>query len=62
MRAYRPSRFGRQDDVDEEVEAAKQDNLQRYEQRAQDGLPLFEKVARSADPKRAASFFATKNR
>ena len=43
MRAFRPSRFGRQDEVDEEVERAKQDNVQQYARRAQEGLPLFDK-------------------
>ncbi|MFB3890438.1 MAG: hypothetical protein ACE15C_00295 [Phycisphaerae bacterium] len=42
MRAFRPSAFGREDEVDEEVERAKQANMLQYTQRAQAGLPLFE--------------------
>lgn len=42
MRAFRPSQFGRHEDVDEEAEQVKLVNLQHYAQRAQAGLPLFE--------------------
>ena len=43
FRAFRPSRFGRQDnDVEEEGQEAKQDNIRLYSQRAEAGLPLFE--------------------
>ena len=42
MRAYRPSCFGRQDDVDEEVLLAKEENVCRYARLVQAGLPLFE--------------------
>ena len=42
MRAFRPSCFGREDEVDEEVERAKQANMLQYTQRAQAGQPLFE--------------------
>jgi hypothetical protein len=43
VRAFRPSKFGRQDEVDEDVDRAKQDNVQQYARRAQEGLPLFDK-------------------
>lgn len=42
MRAFRPSSFGRQDTVDEEVEQAKEENVRRYARLVQAGLPLFE--------------------
>lgn len=42
MRAFRPSQFGRHEDVDDEAEQVKLVNLQQYAQRAQEGLPLFE--------------------
>lgn len=46
FRAFRPSRFGRQDDdVEEEGQEAKQDNIRLYSQRAEAGLPLFEPAA-----------------
>lgn len=45
MRAFRPSQFGRADEVNEEVERAKEWNLRQYEERAQAGLPLFDKPA-----------------
>ena len=46
FRAFRPSRFGRQDDdVEEEGQEAKQDNIRLYRQRAEAGLPLFEPAA-----------------
>ena len=51
MRAFRPSRFGRQDEVDEDVDRAKQENVQRYSRRAQEGLPLFDRVASMPDMK-----------
>jgi hypothetical protein len=49
VRAFRPSQFGREDEVDEEVERAKLDNMQRYSQLAQAGLPLFEFAAQMPD-------------
>ncbi len=51
MRAFRPSRFGRQDEVDEDVERAKQENVRMYSQRAQEGLPLFDRAASMPDMK-----------
>ena len=42
FRAFRPSRFGRQDEVEEEAQEAKQAKIQLYVQRAEAGLPLFE--------------------
>ena len=52
MRAFRPSHFGSQGEVDEEVEQAKQANVRQYVQRAQAGLPLFDKGSQLADTKR----------
>ena len=51
MRAFRPSRFGRQDEVDEDVDRAKQDNVRQYARRAQEGLPLFDKGSPISDVK-----------
>jgi len=42
MRAFRPSRFTPNDSFDEELEQAKEANLQRYAARAEAGLPLFD--------------------
>jgi hypothetical protein len=60
MRAFRPSCFGREDEVDEEVERAKQANMLQYTQRAQAGLPLFEAL-RLADANVAAMSFPSKH-
>lgn len=42
MRAFRPSQFVRQDDVDDEAELVKQAHLEQYRVRAKAGLPLFD--------------------
>lgn len=43
MRAFRPSRFALfDDDGDEQFDEDKQENVVRYRERAQAGLPLFE--------------------
>ncbi len=47
MRAYRPSQFGRSDDVNEEVDEVKQAKVLYYAQRVQAGLPLFEAPPRT---------------
>jgi len=41
MRAYRPSRFARDDEYHEDVEREKQKNVEIYAERAKAGLPLF---------------------
>ena len=41
MRAYRPSRFARDDEYREDVEREKQRNVEIYAERARAGLPLF---------------------
>jgi hypothetical protein len=51
MRAFRPSRYGRQEEAEQDSDRAKQANLQRYVQRAQAGLPLFEKASNSGGSK-----------
>lgn len=56
MRAFRPSCFGRDDEVDEEVERAKQANMLQYTQRAQAGLPLFDTLELSDANAAAISF------
>jgi hypothetical protein len=42
IRAFRPSRFARLDDFDDESERIKEANLQMYAERAQAGVPLFD--------------------
>lgn len=49
MRAFRPSQFGRNDEVDEEAEQVKLENVQLYAQRARAGLPLFEAVRQAQE-------------
>jgi hypothetical protein len=51
MRAFRPSEYGRHDEADEENDRVRLDNVQRYAQRAQAGLPLFELVQQMSDRK-----------
>jgi len=51
MRAFRPSEYGRHDESDEETDRVRLDNVQRYSQRAQAGLPLFEFVSQMPDRK-----------
>ena len=41
MRAFRPSRFARDDEYPEDVEREKQRNMEIYAERARAGLPLF---------------------
>ncbi len=41
MRAFRPSHFALEDDISEEADRAKQDNLRVYAKRAATGAPLF---------------------
>ncbi len=45
MRAFRPSAFAPQEEVllDAEAELERQSNIRLYEQRAQAGMPLFER-------------------
>jgi len=42
MRAFRPSHFALPEDFGDEMERVKEENVQRYLERAQAGLPLFE--------------------
>ncbi len=42
FRAFRPSSFARQDELEEEEEQAKQANIVLYGERARAGLPLFD--------------------
>jgi hypothetical protein len=42
MRGFRPSYFQAPDDLDEDHEHLKEENLLRYMKRVQAGLPLFE--------------------
>jgi len=41
-RAYRPSRFTQRDEFDELARMEREENLSRYINRAQAGLPLFD--------------------
>ena len=42
FRAFRPSEYGRQDEVEEDGQEAKLAKMQLYIRRAEEGLPLFE--------------------
>ncbi len=42
MRGFRPSYFRTRDDIAEDIEQDKQENLHRYVDRVSRGLPLFE--------------------
>lgn len=42
FRAFRPSRFARQDELEEEDTQIKQAKIQIYTERAEAGQPLFE--------------------
>ena len=42
FRAFRPSRFARQDELEEEDTQVKQAKIQIYAERAEAGQPLFE--------------------
>jgi hypothetical protein len=42
FRAFRPSRYTRQDETEEENGLAKEANIEVYMQRAQAGQPLFD--------------------
>jgi hypothetical protein len=42
FRAFRPSRYARQDEMEEESGLAKEANIEVYMQRAQAGQPLFD--------------------
>ena len=42
FRAFRPSRFGRQDEVEEEVQQTKVARISIYAKRVEAGLPLFD--------------------
>ena len=52
MRAFRPGRFASVDEqeFDADWEEAKQVNIQRYSERAQAGLPLFEAMPILGEP------------
>ncbi len=41
-RAFRPSQFARQDEVEENWQEAKLEKIQLYIERAEAGIPLFE--------------------
>lgn len=42
MRAFRPSRFASLEDYEEDHQADKDVNVQRYAKRAEAGMPLFD--------------------
>lgn len=42
FRAFRPSCYGRYDDVEEEVQQVKTSRISLYAKRVEAGLPLFE--------------------
>ncbi len=42
MRAFRPSYFAPMDEYEEEQQRQRDENLQRYQERAEAGLPLFD--------------------
>jgi len=42
FRAFRPSRFARQEDIEEEMDQIKEERIRAYAARVQAGLPLFE--------------------
>ena len=42
FRAFRPSRFARQDELEEDDSHVKQAKIQLYSERAEAGQPLFE--------------------
>ena len=44
FRAFRPSHFARGDELEEEVEHAKQAKIRLYAERARAGLPLFDSI------------------
>ena len=45
FRAFRPSHFVQTEELEEEVQQGKLDNIRRYSERVEAGLPLFDKAS-----------------